>query len=84
MVNPMLGSPFDSPVARRRREVAARVDDLRDRALDLERQAVADRSRTWSSMGTYEQMARETGADDLEKKALRLRRSAAELEMNLR
>ncbi|WP_238403776.1 hypothetical protein [Gordonia desulfuricans] len=83
-MNPMLGSPFDSLVARRRREVTARVDELRDRALDLERQAVVDRVRTWSSMGTYEQMLRETGADDLEKKAMRLRRSAAELEMTLR
>ena len=84
MVNSMLGEPFDTPVARRHREVTAQVDDLRHRALTLERQAVADRVRSWSSMGTYEQLLRETSSDDLEKKALRLRRSAAELEMTIK
>lgn len=76
--------PVESVGQRRRRETEAQIEDLRARALGLERQAVADRKCTWNDMGSYGQMMRESGADDLEKKAMTLRRSAAELESNLR
>lgn len=76
--------PAESVGQRRRRETEAQIEDLRARALGLERQAVADRKTDWNDMGSYAQMLRESGADDLEKQALALRRHAAELESNLR
>ena len=61
-----------------------RIDELRDAALDLERQAVADRRPDLRTAGTYPQMLVEAEADELERKALRLRRQAAELEWEIR
>ena len=80
MVNPMLGDPFDTSVDRRRREVTAQVDDLRDRALALERRAVSGRQTTLRSVGSYAQVMASVEADGMEKEALRMRRRAAELE----
>lgn len=83
MVNPLLGSPFDSPVTRRRREVAAQIDELRVEALMLERRAVAARRTDLRSIGSYSQVMASVEADDMEKKALRLRRRAAEIERQM-
>ncbi|MDJ0454075.1 hypothetical protein [Gordonia amicalis] len=82
-MNPMLGDSFDTPVARRRREVTAQVDDLREQALALERQAVSWRQTTLRSVGSYAQVMASVEADDMEKKALRIRRRAAELEHDM-
>lgn len=60
-----------------------RIDELRDAALDLERQAVADRRPDLRTAGTYPQMLIEAEADELERKALRMRRQAAELEWEI-
>ncbi|MCZ0914105.1 hypothetical protein O0V02_17035 [Gordonia amicalis] len=83
MVNPMLGDPFDAPVARRRRELTAQVDELRVEALMLERRAVAARRTDLRSIGSYSQVMASVEADDMEKKALRLRRRAAEIERQM-
>lgn len=60
------------------------IDGLRDDALDLERRAVASRQPDPRTAGTYPQMLIEAEADELERKALRLRRRAAELESEIR
>ncbi len=62
----------------------ARIDELRDAALALEREAVARRQPDLRTAGRYQQMLEESEADDLERRALRLRRQAAELESEIR
>lgn len=77
------GGVGPSPSERAMAERFDRIDRLREKALDLERQAVADRHPHLRTAGSYLQMLTEAEADDLERRALRLRRQAAELEWEL-
>ncbi|WP_341257825.1 hypothetical protein [Gordonia malaquae] len=77
------GGTGPSPSERAMRARFDQIDELRATALDLERQAVADRQPSLRTAGSYLQMLTEAEADDLERRALRLRRRAAELEWEL-
>lgn len=70
-------------VTPRQERLIHRIDALRDQALELERAAAAERRPEIRVIGTYPQMLREAGAADMEGKALRLRREAADLEWEL-
>ncbi|GEE00393.1 hypothetical protein nbrc107696_08390 [Gordonia spumicola] len=77
------GGVGPSPSERAMQARFDQIDALREQALELERQAVADRHPPLRTAGSYRQMLTEAEADDLERKALRLRRQAAELEWEL-
>lgn len=77
------GSPGRSAAATRRGELQVQVDDLRAEALSLERMAVGHRQTDLRNVGSYSQVMASVEADDMERKGLRLRRRAAEIERQM-